>query len=77
MDVRLGVTHSTKELVVDLGDDVDSDAVREQVDSAMANRDGILWLTDRKGRRIGVPVDKLSHIEIGSSDNAHRVGFGS
>lgn len=77
MDVRLGVSHSTKELNVDLGDDVDADAVRADLEAALANPDGMFWLTDRRGRQVGVPVAKLSFVEIGSPDTAHRVGFGS
>lgn len=77
MDVRLGVSFTTKELVVDLGDDTDVDDVRSQIDSAMENAEGMLWLTDRKGRRVGVPVARLGYVEIDSPEAAHRVGFGS
>lgn len=77
MDVRLGVSHSTKELNVDVGEDGDADAIRAGLEEAMADPDGLFWLTDRRGRQIGVPVAKLTYIEIGSPEGAHRVGFGS
>ncbi len=77
MDVRLGVSYSSKELVVDLGDEVDGDAVRKLVDEAMANADGMFWITDRRGRQVGVPVARLSYVEIASPDAVPRVGFGS
>lgn len=77
MDVRLGVTHTSKELVVDLGDDIDGDEVKSRLDEAMANPDGMFWLTDRRGRQVGVPVARLSYVEIASPDAVSRVGFGS
>ena len=75
MDVRIGVKQSPKELEVLLPDDTDGDAVREHVDAAFA-AGGTLWLTDRKGRQYGVPVDKVAYVEIGSSEAGRRIGFG-
>ena len=37
----------------------------------------MLWLTDRKGRQVGVPVDKIAYVEIGSADDGRRIGFGA
>lgn len=76
MDVRIGVHHSPKELEVALADDTNPDAVREHVDEAIS-AGGTLWLTDRKGRQVGVPIDKLAYVELGSPDTARRIGFGS
>ena len=75
MDVRIGVRNAPKELEVVLDDDTDSDAVREHVDAAF-EKGGTLWLTDRRGRQFGVPVDKVAYIEIGSSEAGRRIGFG-
>jgi hypothetical protein len=75
VDVRIGVRNSPKELEVVLPEDTDSDAVREHVDAAFA-AGGTLWLTDRRGRQYGVPVDKVAYIEIGSTDAGRRIGFG-
>jgi hypothetical protein len=75
VDVRIGVRSSSKELEVILADDTDSDAVREHIDAAF--KDGsTLWLTDRRGRQFGVPVDKVAYVEIGSPEVARRIGFG-
>jgi hypothetical protein len=35
----------------------------------------MLWLTDRKGRRVGVPSAKLAYVEIGAEASERRVGF--
>ena len=75
MDVRIGVTNSPKELEVLLADDTDADAVREHIDAAFA-AGGTLWLTDRRGRQYGVPVDKVAYVEIGSTEASRRIGFG-
>ena len=78
MDVRIGVTYSAKELEVELADS-DRDQVIKDVDGALEGGGGggkMLWLTDRRGRRIGVPVDKIAYIEIGTPDEERRVGFG-
>jgi hypothetical protein len=75
VDVRIGVKSSSKELEVILADDTDSDAVREHIDAAF--KDGsTLWLTDRRGRQFGVPVDKVAYVEIGSPEVGRRIGFG-
>ncbi len=77
MDVRVGVTHTPKELHVELTDDTDQKAVIADVEAALASQDGVLWLTDRKGRRIGVPAAKVAYVEIGSPNEERRVGFSS
>jgi hypothetical protein len=75
VDVRIGLTQTPKELEVQLGDDADADALRAQVDAALAGG-STLWLTDRKGRQVGVPSAKLAYVEIGSPEDGRRIGFG-
>ena len=76
MDVRIGLIQNAKELEVQLDDDADAGVLREQVDAAL--KDGTtLWLTDRKGRQVGVAAEKLAYVEIGSPEDGRRIGFGS
>ena len=76
MDVRIGLIQNAKELEVQLDDDADAGALRAQVDAAL--KDGTpLWLTDRKGRQVGVAAEKLAYVEIGSPEDGRRIGFGS
>jgi hypothetical protein len=75
VDVRIGVKSSPKELEVLLAEDTDGDAVREHIDTAFA-QGGTLWLTDRRGRQYGIPIDKVAYVEIGTSDKGRRIGFG-
>ncbi len=75
MEVRIGVTQSPRELEVDLGDATDAVALGEEIEAKLA-AGGVLWLTDKKGRRVGVPTEKVAYVEIGSADDTRRVGFG-
>ena len=76
VDVRIGLIQNVKELEIQLEDDADIEALREQVRSALQDG-GTLWLTDRRGRQVGVPGEKLAYVEIGSPDDGRRIGFGS
>jgi Protein of unknown function (DUF3107) len=76
MEVRIGVVYTTRELTVETNEEVD--AVTQTVERALANGGGgVLWLTDTKGRRIGVPTDKVAYVEIAADAGGRKVGFGS
>lgn len=76
MDVRIGVTYSPKELDLELEDGTEPASVRSQVEAALAGGDaGVLWLTDRRGRQVGVPVPKIAYVEIGAPGADRRIGF--
>ena len=77
MDVRIGVTQSAKEIDVELPEETDQDKLKADVEAALADDDKVLWLTDRRGRVVGVPSGKIAYVEIGSPDDAHRIGFGT
>ncbi len=75
MEIRIGVTQTPKELEVDMGDQVNGDALVDDIKSAMSGDRSMLWFTDRKGRRVGVPTEKLAYVEIGATGSDRRVGF--
>lgn len=76
MDVRIGVTYSPKELDLELADDTDAAVVRAEVEAALGGSDTtVLWFTDRRGRQVGVPVDKVAYVEIGAPGADRRIGF--
>ena len=77
MDVRIGISQSAKELEVELGDDVDRDSLIAEIEKMLEGTDAVLWLTDRRGRRVGVPVAKVAYIEVGAPVTDRRVGFGA
>jgi len=74
MDVKIGVVYTPKELLLELGGGADD--VRATIDAALAAKQPLVWLTDSKGRRVGVPTDKIAYVEIGSDDAAPKIGFG-
>jgi hypothetical protein len=73
VEVRIGVTYTPREIEVDL-DDADAERVRKDVEAAVATESGMLWLTDRTGRVVGVPSAKLAYVEINPREE-RRVGF--
>jgi len=77
VDVRIGVTYTPKEIEVELGDDADRDQLRKDIEGALANDEGVLWLTDKRGRTVAVPSAKVAYVEIGSPSDERRVGFSS
>jgi hypothetical protein len=77
VDVRIGVTYTPKEIEVELGDDADRDQLRKDIEGALANGEGVLWLTDKRGRTVAVPSAKVAYVEIGSPTDERRVGFSS
>jgi hypothetical protein len=74
MEVKIGVVYSAKELSVEM--DGKADEVISTVEDALKGGAQVIWLTDKKGRRVGVPSDKIAYIEVAEEDTAHRVGFG-
>jgi len=75
VEIRIGVTYSPKEIEIDLDDDQAGDALVEQITASVGDEKTMLWLTDRKGRRVGVPTAKLAYVEIGAPRSDRRVGF--
>jgi Protein of unknown function (DUF3107) len=45
------------------------------ITKTLATPDAVLWLTDKKGRTVGVPVAKVAYLDIGSANEERRVGF--
>ena len=77
MDVRIGVVNTPKEIELELADGTDGDELAGSVEKAVAKEGTVLWITDRRGRRIGVPSAKLAYVEIGGPHDERRVGFGA
>jgi hypothetical protein len=73
VEVRIGVTQTPREIEIDVTD-TDRDKVVKEIETALANGEGVLWLTDRRGRTVGVPSAKVAYIEISPTED-RRVGF--
>ena len=76
VDVRIGVTQAHREINVEVADDTDRAALHTQVEAALSGAVDVFWLTDKKGREIGVAASKIAYVELGASDGERRIGFG-
>lgn len=75
MDVRIGVTHASRELIVELPDE-EREEVNTRIEAALSGAADVLWLVDKRGRRVGVPSEKIAYVEVGTADGDRRIGFG-
>lgn len=76
MDIRIGIVQSMKEIEVELAEDADRNQVMGEVEAALGG-DKVLWLTDRKGRRVGVPAARIAYVEFATPASERVVGFGT
>lgn len=74
MEVRIGVQHTTRELVIDCP--LTADEVEDALTKALGNGQGLFTLQTGRGQRVIVPVEKLAYIDIEDS-SPRRVGFGA
>ncbi len=76
MDVRIGIIQAPRELEVELAESESAEDVLARIDKALTAGEGVLWLSDKRGRQIGVPASRIGYVEIGAPD-VRRVGFGA
>jgi Protein of unknown function (DUF3107) len=74
MEIRIGVIYTARELVVDVVDTPEQ--VTKAVEDAIGGTSKMLWLTDKKGKQVGVPTDKIAFVEVASDAGDRTVGFG-
>jgi hypothetical protein len=72
VEVKIGVQNASRELVLESADSADD--VAKAVSAALGDDEGVLTLSDSKGRRVIVPIRKLAYVEIGTSSSG-AVGF--
>ena len=73
MEVKIGITHSPRELVIASAQTPAE--VEKLVTAALGEGSGLLSLSDEKGRRFLVETGKIAYVEIGAPDS-RKVGFG-
>jgi Protein of unknown function (DUF3107) len=74
MELRIGVLHTPKELSVEL--DGTADEIVAMINDAVKDGGAIVWVTDVKGRRLGIPASKIAYVEVDEDGANKRVGFG-
>ena len=57
MHVRIGVIRSQKEIEVELDPDSEMETVKKAITAGLASGE-MLWLTDHRGREVGVPASQ-------------------
>jgi hypothetical protein len=74
VEVKIGVQHASRELVIETS--LSGDEIEAEVSKAITGEAGVLSLADTKGRRVLVPSEKLAYVELGTP-TAGQVGFRS
>jgi hypothetical protein len=74
MEIRIGVIYTARELVLDVAESPEQ--VTKAIEDALGGTTSMLWLTDKKGKQVGVPTDKIAFVEIASDAGDRQVGFG-
>jgi Protein of unknown function (DUF3107) len=77
VDVRIGILQSPREIDVDLPDGTDRDQLLADVARVLEDSGAVLWLTDKRGRRVAVPSGRIAYVEVGAASDDRRVGFGA
>ena len=73
MDVKIGIQQAARELTLET--DASAEDISARVAEALAS-DGVLTLSDTKGRTLVVPAAKIAYVELGSTQ-VGAVGFRS
>ncbi len=72
MLMSIGVGDGGREIDLDVDD---ADAVAGELETALQQGDpGLVWITDTRGRRVGVPAARIVYVEIEAQQRA-GVGF--
>lgn len=77
MDVRIGISQVPREIEVEMADGTSADELVAKIETALSKDSGILWLSDKRGRKVGVPAAKLAYVELDTASESRRVGFGA
>lgn len=74
MEIKIGIQETPRELVVSSSQTTDE--VDALISEALGSADGLLRLTDDKGRLYIVPANRIAYVEMAPSD-VRKVGFAS
>jgi hypothetical protein len=72
VEVKIGVLHTAREIVLDSPQS--QDEIEALVADALKSVDGQLTLTDDRGRKVIVPANLVAYVDIAQAD-VRRVGF--
>lgn len=73
MEIKVGIQHVAREIMVEsaaTAAEIEKDLLKALSDET------ILTLTDAKGRKVLIPVDKIAYVDLGQ-EHVRPVGFGT
>ncbi|MEE9965589.1 MAG: DUF3107 domain-containing protein [Propionicimonas sp.] len=73
MEIKIGIQEISRELTVET--EATAAQVEKDLKQALAS-DGLLALTDEKGRKVLVPADRIAYLDLGQ-EKSRPVGFGT
>ncbi len=73
MEIKIGVNNIPREVSIDA--EVGTEQVEQQLRQALAEN-GVLRLSDAKGRTVIVPAAQVAYLDLGQ-EHARPVGFGA
>ncbi len=72
VQVRIGVSYTDRVVEFDVED---AELLVGEIEDAFASGKLLKWFVDSKGRRVGVPLDKIAYVEIEGEEGRISVGF--
>lgn len=73
VEIKIGILNVTREVSID--STLSGEEVSQRLADAIASN-GVLDLSDDKGRRVIIPAQSIGYIDLGP-ENARKVGFGA
>lgn len=73
MEIKVGIQHAPREVSVETQESAQT--VEQHIRDAFAG-DGLLALSDEKGRKVLIPVATIAYIDLGQ-EHSRPVGFGT
>lgn len=73
MDIKIGIQNIARDVVIDTT--ASADEIKQQLSEALGN-DGVLTVSDAKGRTVIVPARAIGYVDLGQEQN-RPVGFGA
>lgn len=73
MKVRIGIADSTKVIELEVEDAKEFESSFSEL---LASGESLVWVEDSKKRRVGIPVSRVSYVEVETDDTKTNVGFG-
>jgi hypothetical protein len=77
MEVVFGVQARDGSIRVQLSEDEVAELKKRLEDTFKGDSSEIFWVTDKDGREIGIPTDKIAYVEFGADKASRQVGFSS